>query len=379
MKKKKQTKKISINRIIISGGGTGGHIFPAVAIGKEIKKKFPNAKIFYVGANGGMEMDLVPKNGFPIEGVWISGIQRQLTPKNILRNLLFPIKFFVSLWQSFRILSRVKPDCVIGVGGYASGPLGRVAAWKSIPLVICEQNAFPGITNRWLSSKATKILLGNADALRYFDTTKCVVTGNPIRHFEIKDRNKAVTQLGLNPDKPVVLVLGGSLGSLSINSILEDYVDKILDSQIQLIWQTGKIYFEGLSRRIAPAQGLIMSAFIDDMATAYSAADLVVSRAGGSTISEMIQLSKPSVLIPSPNVAEDHQTKNALSLVNSGAAVLVRDQDARKKLIPIIKGIVCDSQKLMGLKNKIATFPRHESAREIVEEVINILNNRALK
>lgn len=356
-------------RFIISGGGTGGHIFPAVSIGKEIQKRFPDAEILYVGAKGGMEMNLVPKNGFRIEGVWISGIQRQLSIKNIFRNLLFPVKFFVSLWQAYRILARFQPDCVIGVGGYASGPLGRVAGWKSIPLVICEQNAFPGITNRWLSSKASRILLGNADALKYFDAQKCVVTGNPVRSFVLTDRRDAIVKLGLNPDKPVVLSLGGSLGSLKINNVLESHLKEILDSEIQLIWQTGKFYFNDLNQRVEKHPNLKMQAFIEDMALVYSAADIIISRAGGSTISEMIQLSKVGLLVPSPNVAEDHQTKNALSLVNAGAAVLVKDAEAQEKLIPELKNILENTERMNTLKKNIQDFEKHDSAKEIVDEI----------
>lgn len=356
-------------KFIISGGGTGGHIFPAVSIGKEIQKRFPDAGILYVGAKGGMEMDLVPKNGFRIEGVWISGIQRQLNVKNILRNLIFPVKFFVSLWQAYRILSRFQPDCVIGVGGYASGPLGRVAGWKSVPLVICEQNAFPGITNRWLSSKASRILLGNADALKYFDAQKCIITGNPVRNFELTDRKDAIAKLGLNPDKPVVLSLGGSLGSLKINNVLENHLNEILDAGIQLIWQTGKYYFDDLNKRVSSHPNLRMQAFIEDMATVYSAADLIISRAGGSTISEMIQLSKVGLLIPSPNVSEDHQTKNALSLVNAGAAVLVKDNEAHEKLIPELKDILKSTERMNILKKNIQAFEKHDSAKEIVDEI----------
>ena len=363
-------------KYIISGGGTGGHIFPAIAIGKEIKKRFSDAEILYVGAKGGMEMTLVPKSGFSIEGVWISGIQRQLTVKNIGRNLLFPFKFFVSLWQAYRILSRFKPDCVIGVGGYASGPLGRVAGWKSVPLVICEQNAFPGLTNRWLSKKAAKILLGNADAQKYFDAAKCVVTGNPVRTFELKNQKDAIAALGLNPDKPVVLSLGGSLGSLKINQVLENQLSEILDSDIQLIWQTGKYYFVGLQQRVKSHPNLKMSAFIEDMATAYSAADMIISRAGGSTISEMILLSKASILVPSPNVSEDHQTKNALSLVNEGAAILVKDADAASALIPELKAILTNPERLNALKNKIQAIPKHDSAKEIVAEIEKVIQTK---
>lgn len=355
--------------ILISGGGTGGHIFPAVSIGKEIRQRYPNANIQYVGAIGGMEMDLVPKNGFSIEGVWISGIYRQLTLQNIGRNLLFPAKFFVSLWQAYKIINRVKPDAVVGVGGYASGPLGRVAAWKGIPLFICEQNAFPGLTNRWLAKKAKKILLGNPDAKKYFEAEKCVVTGNPIRQFNLIEQEEALVKLGLNPKKAAILSLGGSLGAGKLNDALEAGLNKFLEEDVQLIWQCGKYYYESLRKRIPQHPNILLLPFIEDMGMAYSAADLTISRAGGSTISELIQLSKPSILVPSPNVAEDHQTKNALSLVNAQAAILVKDADAKETLIDTALALIHDVNRYHLLQENILLFEKHEAAKEIVDEI----------
>lgn len=362
---------IPLKRVIISGGGTGGHIFPAVAIGTEIKKRFPDAEILFVGATGGMEMELVPKSGFPIKGVWISGIHRQINWTNIKRNALFPFKFITSLYQSYKIIKDFQPEVVIGVGGYASGPLGRAAGWENIPLFLCEGNAYPGLTNKWLAPKAKKILLGNGDALKYFDKSKCVVTGNPIRKLNLIDRNEAAKKLGLNPDKPIVLSLGGSLGAKKMNTAIENGINQIEEADIQWIWQCGKQYFEELSARVPQNPNVQLKAFIDDMALAYSAADVIISRAGASTISELIALNKISILVPSPNVAEDHQTKNALSLVNVNAAILVKDVDAENQLVSSAIGLLKNGRKLAELRNNLENMEKHEAGEEILAEILN--------
>lgn len=361
-------------KIIISGGGTGGHIFPAVSIGTEIRKQFPDAEILYVGATGGMEMELVPKSGFPIRGLWISGIQRSLTLKNIGKNLLFPLKLVTSLVQARQIVADFRPDVVVGVGGYASGPLGRAAAMKNIPLIICEQNAFPGITNKWLADKASKILLGNADALKYFDKNKCVITGNPIRDFSLIAKKEAAQKMGLSAEKTTILSLGGSLGAGKINEAIENNLQNIIDADIQWVWQCGKFYYENLKNRIPQHPNIKLMPFVEDMAAAYSVADLVVSRAGGSTISELIALSKPSILVPSPNVAEDHQTKNALSLVNVAAAVLVKDVEAKENLVKTAISIVQDKNRLSLLTKNIAVVEKHDAAKEIVREILKVIH-----
>ena len=356
-------------RIIISGGGTGGHIFPAVSIANEIKRRDPDADILFVGAKGGMETRVVPRYNYPIETVWISGIHRQLNLKNIWRNLSFPIKLISSLMQSGKIVKRFKPEAVVGVGGYASGPLGRVAAGKNVPLFICEQNAYPGLVNKWLAPKAEKILLGNGDAAKYFDKSKIVVTGNPIREFELIDKSEAAKKFDLDPNKPILLSLGGSLGAMKINEAIEGGLQQIIDADVQIIWQCGKRYFEALDARVQKHPNVKLMAFINDMAAAYSAADLIVSRAGGSTISELIALSKPAILVPSPNVAEDHQTKNALSLSEKDAAVLVKDVEAKDKLIPEALSILGDANRLKTLTGKIEAMEKHNAAAEIVDEI----------
>ncbi|MCI4671733.1 MAG: undecaprenyldiphospho-muramoylpentapeptide beta-N-acetylglucosaminyltransferase [Bacteroidia bacterium] len=363
-------------KFIISGGGTGGHIFPAVSIATEISRRDPDADILFVGAKGGMEMEVVPRYKFPIKGVWISGIQRRLTFRNLLRNSLFPFKLLTSLLQARRIMREFKPDAVIGVGGFASGPMGRVASGKNVPLILCEQNAYPGLVNRWLAKYSDKILLGNGDASKYFPKEKIVVTGNPIRSFELPEKAEARKKLGLDPDKPTLLSLGGSLGARTLNqALLKDY-PKIIDAGVQIFWQCGKIYVDELKQQVEPHPQVKLEAFIQDMATAYAAADLIISRAGASTISELIALSKPAVIVPSPNVAEDHQTKNALSLTEKNAAVLVKDVDAGQELVPVALKVLTDEQRLAKLSTNIASMEKHDSAKEIVDVILEELNKR---
>ncbi|RMG19707.1 MAG: undecaprenyldiphospho-muramoylpentapeptide beta-N-acetylglucosaminyltransferase [Bacteroidetes bacterium] len=364
---------MSAKRFIIAGGGTGGHIFPAVSIANEIRRRYEDAQILFVGAKGGMEMQVVPRHGYDIEAVWISGIHRQLTIRNIVRNLLFPIKLISSLNQGGKIIRRFRPDVVVGVGGYASGPVARVAAKRGIPLVLCEQNAFPGLVNRWLAPLASKILLGNADAAKYFPPEKTVLTGNPIREFALVPRDEAARSLGFDAEKPILLSLGGSLGAATINQALLAGVDQLTAAGVQLLWQCGKRYYEQLQPQLPEHPGLQLMAFIDDMALAYSAADLVISRAGGSTISELIALSKPAILVPSPNVAEDHQTKNARSLSDRKAAILVPDAEAQSRLVPAALEVLKDPRKLNELKTGIEHIEKHQAAKEIVDEIEKLL------
>jgi len=361
-------------RFIISGGGTGGHIFPAVSIAGEIKRRLPEAEVLFVGAKGGMEETVVPRYGYTIQSVWISGIQRQLNLRNLVRNLSFPAKLMSSLLQSRRIVKSFKPDAVVGVGGFASGPLGRAASGMGVPLFICEQNAYPGLVNKWLADRAKKILLGNEDAQKYFDKSKTVVTGNPIRTFELPDRETAAKKLGLDPAKPILLSLGGSLGALKINEALLATLDQVTESDVQLYWQCGKRYYERLAVQVPAHPQVKLAAFIEDMASAYAAADLIISRAGGSTISELIALSKPAILVPSPNVAEDHQTKNALSLSTKDAARLVKDVEVKEKLLPTALEILSDSTQLEELTAAITAFEKHDAAKEIVDQIFSEIN-----
>ncbi|MEL6843196.1 MAG: UDP-N-acetylglucosamine--N-acetylmuramyl-(pentapeptide) pyrophosphoryl-undecaprenol N-acetylglucosamine transferase, partial [Bacteroidota bacterium] len=257
----------------------------------------------------------------------------------------------------------------VGVGGYASGPIGRVASGRGLPLFICEQNAYPGLVNKWLAKRATRILLGNADASKYFDEAKIQVTGNPIRSFELPDRAEAARKMGLDPERPIVLSLGGSLGARTLNEAFKKDALRFAEAGVQLVWQCGKGYYDTLKPQAPKHEDIHLMAFIEDMAAAYAAADLVISRAGGSTISELIALSKPAILVPSPNVSEDHQTKNALSLTEKGAAHLVKDVDANEQLVSETLAIVQDSQRLEALTAAIAKMEKHDAAKEIVDAI----------
>lgn len=365
-------------RVIITGGGTGGHIFPAISIANELKRIDSSIEILFVGAEGGMEMRVVPQYGYDIKGVKISGIMRSLSIKNILKNLAFPFKLLGSIMKSRSIIRDFKPDVVVGVGGYASGPVGRAAAGKGIPVVLCEQNAYPGITNKWLAKKAAIILLGNEAAAQYFDKSKSKVTGNPVRADLLTgDRAKGLAAYNLDGSRPVVLSLGGSLGAGALNSAWEAGWKKLADAGIQLVWQSGKRFHERLSANLPEHPNLRLLPFIEDMASIYAASDLVVTRAGGSTISELILLNKPSILLPSPNVAEDHQTKNALSLTDRGAAILVKDVEAKEILADVVLDIIQNPAKLEGLQKGIEAVEKHDSANEIATEILSLMKKKA--
>ncbi len=361
-------------RIIISGGGTGGHIFPAVSIAGEIKKRFPDADILFVGAKGGMEMEVVPRYGYPIKGVWISGIQRQINLKNIIRNASFPLKLIVSMIQAGSIFRSFRPQAVVGVGGYASGPMGRVASAK-VPLIICEQNAYPGLVNKWLAKRASKILLGNEAAKKYFPGEHVIVTDNPIRAFESLSREEAASRLGIDPTLPTILSLGGSLGAGPINEALKAQLGLLTaeGQNIQLVWQAGKRYYESLRQEVAEHPRVKLMPFINDMAAAYAAADLIISRAGGSTISELIALSKPAILIPAPQLAEDHQTKNARSLSDRNAAILIQQADAKENLLPEAIALLNDKNRLNQLQQAIQAVEKHDAAKEIVDQIMGLI------
>lgn len=364
------------HKVIITGGGTGGHIFPAISIANALRKAEPDMEVLFVGANGGMEMTVVPQYGYTIKGVTISGIARSFSFSAILKNLAFPFKLWKSMSDSADIIAAFKPDAVVGVGGYASGPVGRVAARKGIPLVLCEQNAYPGITNKWLAPKAARILLGNEAAGQYFADykAKLKVTGNPVRETLLTGTREAgLSMLGLRADRPVVLSLGGSLGAGTLNAALEKGLQAFIDHDIQLVWQCGKRYHADLAARVPQHPNVKLMPFIQDMANAYAAADLVLSRAGGSTISELILLDKPSVLVPSPNVAEDHQTKNAKSLVDRGAALLVKDVDAPAQLAATAVDLLAHPEKLMALRAGIQAVEKHDSANEIAHEILALM------
>lgn len=360
-------------RIIISGGGTGGHIFPAVSIANAIKEQHPNAEILFVGAEGRMEMQRVPAAGYKIIGLPIAGFNR----KNLLKNFSVLIKIIRSQLKARKIIKDFKPHAAVGVGGYASGPTLKMAGMMGIPTLIQEQNSYAGVTNKLLAKKACKICVAYEGMERFFDKNKIILTGNPVRQSLLKPINpkEALHSFGLNPEKKTVLIVGGSLGARTINNCVMKGLDKIRQSDVQFIWQTGKFYINEANKTIQQAGDLPMlytTDFISDMATAYSAADLVISRAGAGSISEFCLLKKPVILVPSPNVAEDHQTKNALALVNKEAALYVRDADAEEKLLDLAIQTVQQPKVLEKLSTHIATLAFKDSANVIAEEVCKL-------
>lgn len=361
-------------KVIISGGGTGGHIFPAIAIADELKRRIENIDLLFVGAEGRMEMERIPKAGYPIEGLWISGLQRRLTWKNIL----FPIKLVHSLVRARKILKRFRPKVVIGVGGYASGPTLFQAASLGIPTLIQEQNSYPGITNKWLARRVDRICTAYDQMDRWFPANKIQQTGNPIRK-ELKassdQRAEALQHFGLNPDRKTMLVVGGSLGARTLNESVEAHGEAIVaDPNVQVLWQVGKSYYQEFSmQKTHTLDQVHMVPFIDRMDLAYAAADLVIARAGALTVSELCLMAKPSVLVPSPYVAEDHQTKNAQSLVDKKAALLVPDDRARTELIPIALDLIHNEQQCNDLRNNIFQLAKPNATEKIVDEIIKLI------
>lgn len=359
---------------MISGGGTGGHIFPAIAIAKALQEVDRDAEFLFVGAKGRMEMEKVPDAGFKIEGLWISGLQRRLTVKNVL----FPVKLVSSLIRARRLINRFKPDVVIGVGGYASGPLLRVATGRRIPALIQEQNSFPGITNRLLAKRVNRICVAYEGMDRWFPKEKTVMTGNPVRKEVIKlegKRPRAQEHFGLQADKPTLLAVGGSLGALSINEGLAVGLVKLNQAGVQVIWQTGKSFIN-VAEKFVKEKGLdnvCVRAFISRMDLAYAVADLVISRAGAIAISELAAVQLPAILVPSPHVAEDHQTKNAMALVNSRAALLVKDGDTKAQLAQTALDTLSDPELMDELKSNIGRMAHHNAAEAIAAEVMRLL------
>ncbi len=361
-------------RIIISGGGTGGHIFPAVSIANAIKEQLPDTEILFVGAEGRMEMHRVPAAGYQIKGLPVAGFDR----KNLLKNIPVLIKLFKSQRMARKIVKDFRPHAAVGVGGYASGPTLKVAGSMGIPTLLQEQNSYAGVTNKLLAKQAKKICVAYDGMERFFDKDKIILTGNPVRqglrNHEVT-REDAIRSFNLDPNKKTILILGGSLGARTINQCLMTNLDKVKASGVQFIWQTGKIYIEEARAAVAKAGELPMlhvTDFISDMASAYSAADLVISRAGAGSISEFCLLQKPVILVPSPNVAEDHQTKNALALVNKNAALYVKDVEAKELLLDKAIEAVGQPQLLKNLSKNIAELAFTDSANVIAKEVIKL-------
>ena len=361
-------------RIIISGGGTGGHIVPAVSIANAIKEICPNAEILFVGAEGRMEMQRVPAAGYPIKGLPVAGFDR----KNLFKNIPVLIKLFKSQRIAKQIINEFRPHVAVGVGGYASGPTLKVAGNMGIPTLLQEQNSYAGVTNKLLAKQAHKICVAYEGMERFFDKSKIILTGNPVRQGLLNhsvNREEAIRSFHLDPQKKTVLILGGSLGARTINQCVIESIAKIKESGVQFIWQTGKIYINDAIAAIANAGDVTMlhvTDFISNMAAAYSAADLVISRAGAGSISEFCLLEKPVILVPSPNVAEDHQTKNALALVNKNAALYVKDANAKEELIDKAIQAVNQPDLLNNLSINIAKLAFTDSANIIAKEVIKL-------
>ncbi|HJE47594.1 undecaprenyldiphospho-muramoylpentapeptide beta-N-acetylglucosaminyltransferase [Phocaeicola coprophilus] len=358
-------------RIIISGGGTGGHIFPAVSIANAIKEQHPEAEILFVGAEGRMEMQRVPAAGYQIIGLPVAGFDR----KHLLKNISVLIKLMKSQIKARRIIKEFKPDAAVGVGGYASGPTLKVAGSMGIPTLIQEQNSYAGVTNKLLAKKACKICVAYEGMERFFDKGKIILTGNPVRQNLLNQqmsREEAIRSFNLDPTKKTVLIVGGSLGARTINNCVLNGLDQIRQSGVQFIWQTGKFYINEAKEKVGQAENYPMlhtTDFITDMAAAYSAADLVISRAGAGSISEFCLLGKPVILVPSPNVAEDHQTKNALALVAKDAALYIKDAEASEKLLKTAIETVQQPETLKKLSTNIAKLAFKDSANTIAEEV----------
>jgi len=369
-------------RVIISGGGTGGHIFPAISIANAIKAKCPNAKILFVGAEGRMEMTRVPEAGYEIKGLPVRGLIRPLWS---LKNIGVMFDFFRSRSMVKDIIRDFKPQVAIGVGGYASAPTLNAAAAMGVPCLIQEQNSYAGVTNKSLAKKAQKICVAYDGMERFFPAEKIIKTGNPVRQSLLNNtmtKEEARIKMGLKPDIPTILVIGGSLGARTINNAIADGISRFDERNIQVIWQTGKFYAEDCERITADhyrkagpdsLKGVHPMPFISDMAVAYKATDIVISRAGASSISELCLLGKAAVLVPSPNVAEDHQTKNARALSDKGAAVLVADNEASKVLVEQAIALVSDSEQIKKLENEIVKLAIHNSADIIAEESLKLI------
>jgi UDP-N-acetylglucosamine--N-acetylmuramyl-(pentapeptide) pyrophosphoryl-undecaprenol N-acetylglucosamine transferase len=360
-------------RFVLSGGGTGGHLFPAIAIANQLKKNYPDAAFLFVGAKGKIEMEKVPLSGFEIEGLWISGFQRH----DLWKNISLPFKLMSSILKSRRIIRKFKPDIAIGTGGYASFPLLFVAARKGIPTLIQEQNFFPGISNKLLAKKVHKICTVYPGMEKYFPKEKIIITGNPIRSdISLSSENSAkyYDHFNLDKSKKTLLVIGGSLGARTINQAILAGKELIEKQDIQLIWQTGRYYDElKKTHKLESTKACWIGPFINNMGVAYSIADLVISRAGAISISELAVLQKACILIPSPNVAEDHQTKNAMALVQAKAALMLKDHEAMEKLIPLALKTIENEKVLEELTSNMADFAKPESTSEIVGEITKLI------
>lgn len=357
-------------KVIISGGGTGGHIYPAIAIAKEIERRYPNAEFLFVGAKDRMEMEKVPQAGYTIKGLWISGIQRKLS----LENLKFPFKLLSSLYVSNTILKAFKPDVVIGTGGFASGPLLYMASLKKVPALIQEQNSYAGITNKLLSKKASTICVAYDNMQRFFPKERLVKTGNPVRSDLLSIDSKradALSKYALTPNAKTILIIGGSLGARAINKLVSEHIDFFKKQGVQVLWQTGKLYYDQYKQ--FQSENIQVMPYIDQMDMAYAAADIIVSRAGASSVSELCIVGKTTIFIPSPNVAEDHQTKNAQAISSKDAAILMKESAASRDFANVMTTLLEDESKRMALGEKIKSLALPEATKHIVNEVQKLI------
>lgn len=361
-----------MKKFIISGGGTGGHIYPAIAIADELQRRFPEAQFLFVGAKNRMEMQKIPEAGYPIEGLWISGIQRKLT----WDNLLFPFKLLSSLCKAYRIVRKFQPDVVIGTGGYASAPTLKVAQWLKIPYVIQEQNSLAGVTNKWVAQKASKICVAYDQMERFFPKEKIIKTGNPVRKdlLHIHDKKQqGVSHFSLKENTTTLLVLGGSLGAKAINELIENQLDFFQQKGIQVIWQCGKLYYQTY-QKYQNTQVKVFP-FIKEMDYAYAIADIIISRAGASSVSELCIVGKPVIFIPSPNVAEDHQTKNAQAIAQKNAAILIKEKDLLSDFRNVFCELINCQEKQKKLSEEISQLALPNATQHIVDEIVTLTTN----
>jgi len=363
--------KQSVN-IILSGGGTGGHIYPAVSIANELKIKYPEAKFLFVGAKDRMEMEKVPQAGYEIKGLWISGLQRSLS----LKNLTFPFKLISSLWNAYKIIKKFKPAIVIGTGGFASGPTLYMASVKGVKTIIQEQNSYPGITNKLLSKKADKICVAYDGLERFFPSEKIIKTGNPVRQDLLAiegKKDEAQAHFNLKTNKKTLVIIGGSLGARALNNLIEKHINWLVSNNVQVIWQTGKLYYDEF-KKYDELEGVQTHAFLNRMDLTYVAADILISRAGASSISELCLVGKPVIFIPSPNVAEDHQTKNALAVVNNNAALLLKESELNV-FQTMFTELLNDEKLQQTLSENIKKLALPNATKDIVKEIEKLMIN----
>ena len=358
-------------KFILSGGGTGGHIYPAIAIANELKLRFPDAEFLFVGAKDKMEMQKVPQAGYKIKGLWIAGLQRKLT----LQNLMFPFKLTSSLWVSRKIIKAFKPSVVIGTGGFASGPLLQIANMLKIPTLIQEQNSYPGITNKLLSKKANTICVAYENLERFFPKDKIVFTGNPVRQ-DILDidskRSEALSYFNLDENKKTLLIIGGSLGARRINQLIAKEIDFLRNNNLQIFWQCGNLYYQDYNH-FSDEEQIQVLAFIDRMDLVYASADFIISRAGASSVSELCLVGKPVIFIPSPNVAEDHQTKNAMAIVDKKGAIIIKETELDSSFEPIFSNLISNENLQKELSENIKKLAKPNATKDIVEQIVKLI------